>query len=64
MTNSTYFSVLSNDEMMAVDGGIAGATILAAVKAGAVVVGVGAAGVVVGAGVVIGTYYACKWIFG
>ena len=64
MTYSEKFSVLSNDEMMSVDGGVAGAAIWAGVKAVAAIVGVGAAGVVVGAGVVIGTYYACKAIFG
>lgn len=41
-----------------------GAAIWAAVKGGAALVGVGAAGVVVGAGVLVGTYYGLKWLLG
>lgn len=59
-----HFCELNEIELQQVDGGFGWAAVWTGVKVVAAVAGVGAAGVVVGAGVVIGTYYACKGIFG
>lgn len=57
------FNMLTEKEMMEIDGG-SWAGVWAGVKAAGAVVGCGAAGVVVGAGVLVGTYYALTWLLG
>lgn len=64
MTYTTEFTGLSHDELIEIDGGGFGAGIWTVIKVCGAIAGVGAGGVVVGAGVIIGTYYTCKWIFG
>jgi len=57
------FNVLTESEMMEIDGG-SWAGFIAGAKVVGAVVGCGAGGVIVGAGVVVGTYYGLKWLLG
>lgn len=62
MIQMSEFEELSNEDMIEIDGGIAGTIIWAGIKGTAVLAGVGIGGLVIGAVASIGVYYACKKI--
>ena len=58
------FDMLTEKEIMEIDGGSVLGTIATGAKVVGAIVGVGTGGVIVGAGVVLVTYYGLKWLLG